>query len=70
MRGDTLMQEWPDGHKLFLGGGQWTVRHNHKCKNAKRGIGNNFAYAKETYFRQKGNMEAELRTCQVAITAA
>ena len=61
MKGDRLLQQFPDGHAILKDSRQWIVRHPQHCPNARRGS----SYARETYLTQPETFQEELRACHL-----
>lgn len=61
---ETLLMDYPDGHRLSRDEWQWIVQHHFRCPNAKRGglIGE---YAKYTYLTQEGHAKMEISACHL-----
>lgn len=70
MTSETVLRQYPDGHRLSRDSRQWIVQHPHTCPNARRGPKGNFAYAKYTYLTQEANARMEVSACHLEWPAA
>ena len=67
---ETLLQTYPDGHRIRRDSRQWIIQHPAQCPHAHRGPKGNYGYAKYTYLTSDVGFQQEVAGCHLTFPAA